>query len=108
MGIKDFFKMKDAELNKVEKQLHNKGLELAITSMDKRYAEVCCAYDDCKIVFDVKTTIEQVENHKETLIENLNVIAALIKDGHSFKDEIFNNCRKVTGSNQIKLLSISN
>ena len=108
MGIKDFFKMKDAELNKAEKQFHNKGLELAITSMGKKYTEICCAYDDCKIVFDVKTTIEQVENHKETLIENLNVIAALIKDGHTLKDEIFNNCRDVKGANQIELLPISN
>jgi len=107
MGIKDFFKIKDSELNEADKELHNKGLELAISSIDKRYVEVCCAYDGCKIVFNIKTTIEQVENHKETLLENLNVIAALIKDGHAIKDEIFNNCRNVTGDNQIKLLSIS-
>lgn len=107
MGIKDFFKMKDAELNKTDKKLYDLGLELAISSMDKGYVEICCAYNDCKIVFNIKTTIEQLEKHTEVLLANLNAVADLIKRGHSLKDEIFNNCRNVTGVNQIELLSIA-
>ena len=106
--LRDYLDQYEREFYKINKEKFNDSMEFTLFLHTGERARINCVYGDCDFDFTVETTIFNLEEKRtEILVENLNKIAELIKQGHSkIEDKVFKNYDNVSKWDCLKITDI--